>query len=602
MRVRLQGQPLDLLSMLIEHAGEVVTRDELQKRLWAAETYVDFEHSLNAAMKRLRAALGDSAQSPRFIETLARRGYRFIAPLNCPAEVPQDTAAPAPTTQPAKRRRPMVVTAAALAVILAAAGIMLANAYRSASRGSGPIRTLAVLPLANLSQDRNQDYFVDGMTDALRHHLQGISALRVISRTSSMHYRGSGKSLPEIGRELKVDAVVDGSVLRFGDRVRINVDLTEASTDKRLWSQSYEGDLRDIFALQASVAGKIASEIRVTLTEPERTRLTDPHAAYVRAADPDAYQKYAKGRYLSNRRTAAGLKMAIGFFQQAIDKDPEYALAYDGLADSWIPLGWYGYLAPSETFPHAEAAIEKALTADDSLAEAHTSLAFVKLYYDRDWAGAEREFRRAIELNSNYANAHHWYGEFLSLVGRHKEAIAESERARELDPLSNIINAWVSSRYFYARQYDRAIQDGRNAVEMDPNFGPARLVLGLAYEQKGMLNQAIREFEKATVVEKGSMYEAALAHAYGAAGRREEAARVAKHLEQMSESEFVSSYDLAIAHLAPGNEGRVFELLKAAVRERSPRAAFLGIDPRFDGLRGDARFRALLQSLGLPLP
>ena len=600
MRVRLQGQPVDLLSMLIEHAGEVVTRDELQKRLWAAETYVDFEHSLNAAMKRLRAVLGDSAQSPRFIETLARRGYRFIAPLNYPAEVKTETPAREPATQPVKRRQPTVMTAIALAVILAATGIMLANAYRGAWKGSGPIRALAVLPLANLSQDRDEDYFVDGMTDALRHHLQGISALRVISRTSSMHYRGSGKSLPEIGRELKVDAVVDGSVLRSGQHVRINVELTEARTDRRLWSQSYEGDLRDMFALQASVAAKIAGEIQVTLTEPERTRLTDPHAAYLRVT-PDAYEAYAKGRYLWNKRTAADLKRAIGFFQQAIDKDPEYALAYDGVADSWIPLGWYGYLAPSETFPRAQAAIEKALALDDSLAEAHTSLAFVKLYYIRDWTGAEREFRRAIELNPNYANAHHWYGEFLSLVGRHKEAIAESERARELDPLSNIINAWVSSRYFYARQYDRAIQDGRNPVEMDPNFGPARLVLGQAYEQKGMLNEAIREFEKATSLEKGSMYEAALAHAYGAAGRRDDAVRVVKRLEQMSESGFVSSYDLAIAHLTPGNEGRVFELLEAAVRERSPRVAFLGVDPRFDGLRGDARFRALLQSLGLQL-
>jgi len=271
------------------------------------------------------------------------------------------------------------------------------------------------------------------------------------------------------------------------------------------------------------------------------------------------------------------------------------------LADSWIPLGWYGYLAPSEAFPHAKTAIDKALSLDDSLAEAHTSLAFVTFYYNRDWAGAEREFRRAIDLNPNYANAHHWYGEFLSLVGRHKEAIAESEQARELDPLSNVINAWVSSRYFYARQYDRAIQYGRNAVEMDPNFGPARLVLGLAYEQKGMLNEAIREFEEATGVEKGSMYEAALAHAYRAAGRRDDAGRVVKHLEQMSQNEFVSSYDLAVARLAPGNEGRVFELLGAAVRERSPRAAFLGVDPRFDGLRGDARFRALLQLLGQPL-
>ncbi len=260
-----------------------------------------------------------------------------------------------------------------------------------------------------------------------------------------MHYRGSGKSLPDIARELNIDAVVDGSVLRSGDRVRINVELIHAGMDRHLWSNSYEGDLRDIFVLQAGVAQRIADEIRVTLTPPDRARL-----ARKRASNPDAYQAYSKGRFFWNKRTEVDLKKAIGFFQQAVGKDPDYALAYDGLADSWIPLGWYGFLAPSATFPQAKVAITRALNLDDSLAEAHTSLAFLNLYYDRDWGGAEREFRRAIDLNPNYANGHHWYAEFLSLVGRHGQAVAESQRARELDPLSNIINTWVSSRYFFS--------------------------------------------------------------------------------------------------------------------------------------------------------
>ena len=239
--------------------------------------------------------------------------------------------------------------------------------------------------------------------------------------------------------------------------------------------------MKDIFSLQAEVAQKIAEDIRVTLRPPDRARLARRHTP-----DPDAYLAYSKGRFFWNRRTEVDLKRAIGYFQQAIQKDPNYALAYDGLADCLLPLGWYAYMAPSETFPYAKVAVTKALTLDDSLAEAHTSLAFVTLYYDRHWANAEREFRRAIELNPNYANGHHWYGEFLSLIGRHEEAIAESERARELDPLSNIINTWVGSRYFYAREYDKAIEQYRNAMEMDPGFVPVHLVLGEALEQKHM--------------------------------------------------------------------------------------------------------------------
>ena len=282
LRIKLQGQPIDVLTMLLQHPGEVVTREEIQKRLWPADTYVDFEHSLNAAIKRLRAALGDSAQAPRFVETLARRGYRFIAPVSHPAEeVPQATEG---NQKPGGRGRFGVLAAVIAGVlVLAIIGINFAGVRTTLHNPGfpGPIRSLAVLPLANLSGDPNQDYLVDGMTDALRQHLEGISTLRVISRTSSMHYRGSGKSLPDIARELKIDAVIDGSVLRSGDRVRINVELTQAAMDKRLWSNSYEGDLRDVFALQAGVARRIADEIRVTLTPPDRTRL-----ARVRAIQP----------------------------------------------------------------------------------------------------------------------------------------------------------------------------------------------------------------------------------------------------------------------------------------------------------------------------
>lgn len=607
LRLKLCGQPVSVLALLLDSPGELVTREELQNRLWPAGTYVDFEHSVNAAVKRLRQALGDSAGSPRFIETVARNGYRFIAPLSRgPDDVSQpapqeDTGVPEPAAESKRdtaqwRRSPALTTVRGVVAVITVIAGALTGLYqtRQAHTRSGPIRSLAVLPLANLSGDPNQEYFVEGMADALRQHLETISALRVVSRTSSMYYRRGSKPLPEIARQMNVDAVVDGSVLRSGERVRINVELIQAPNDKRMWGGSYDRDLKDVFALQSEVAQRIADEIRVTVTPPDRARL-----ARRATPDPDAYLAYSKGRFFWNRRTEVDLKRAIGYFQQAVEKDPNYALAYDGLADCWLPLGWYAYMSPAETFPRAKAAVMKALALDDSLAEAHTSLAFATLYYDRDWVNAEREFRRAIELNPNYANGHHWYAEFLSLVGRHGEAIAESERARELDPLSNIINTWVGSRYFFARQYDRAIEQYRNAVEMDPAFVPVHLVLGHAFEQKHMYREAILELEKAVNLSGGSpVYMASLAHAYGMAGRRSEARKLFENLKARSKARYVSSYDLALAALGVGETSQALALLAQAVEERSPRAAFLGVDPRFDELRNDTRFKVLMVRIG----
>jgi TolB-like protein/DNA-binding winged helix-turn-helix (wHTH) protein len=339
-RIKLAGQPISVLAMLLERPGEVVTREDLQARLWPAGTYVDFEHSVNAAVKRLRQALGDSADSPRFIETLARNGYRFIAPLSegvddlsepagqKQAEKPQSTAQAKHTAKSVRFLAFPTVMAGVLLAIVIAGFIIWLRESRAAHTGPGPIRSLAVLPLANLSGDPGEEYFVDGMADALRQHLELISALRIISRTSSTYYRGSSKPLPEIARRLNVDGVVDGSVLRSGNRVRINVELIQTASDTRLWGGTYERDLKDIFALQAEVAQKIAEEIRATLSPPDRARLARRHAP-----DPDAYLAYSKGRFFWNKRTEADLKRAIGYFQQAIEKDPNYALAYDGLAD-----------------------------------------------------------------------------------------------------------------------------------------------------------------------------------------------------------------------------------------------------------------------------
>jgi TolB-like protein/DNA-binding winged helix-turn-helix (wHTH) protein/Tfp pilus assembly protein PilF len=607
LRIKLSGQPVSVLAMLLERPGEVITREDLQKRLWPEGIYVDFEHSINAAVKRLRQALGDSADSPRFIETLARTGYCFIAPVILhleeaalpAAKGASDVRQAAPSKAEANRRGFRVLPAALAGIVLITvivSGLVALRERPHTQASPTSIRSLAVLPLTNLSGDPEQEYFVEGVADVLRQDLEAISALRVISRASSMYYRGSGKPLPEIARQMNVDAVIEGSVLRAGNRVRINVELVQAANDTRLWGGTYDRRLEDIFTLQSEVAQRIADEIRVTLTGPERDRLARTHTA-----DPEAYLAYSKGRFFWNKRTEAGLKTAIGYFQQAIERDSKYALAYDGLADCWAPLAWYAYVRPGEVFPRAKAAVLKALALDSSLAEAHTTLAFVTFYYDRDWANAEREFRRAIDLNPNYANGHHWYAEFLTLAGRHAEAIAESERARELDPLSPIINTWVGSRYFFARQYDRAIEQYQHALQMDPAFVPGHLVLGHVLEQKRMYREAILEFEEAVRLSGGSpVYLASLAHAYGAAGKRTEARKTLDELRNVSGQRYVSAYDLALATLSVGDTDRAIALLAQAVDERCPRATFLGVDPRFDGLRSDPRFKTLAVRIGPP--
>jgi TolB-like protein/DNA-binding winged helix-turn-helix (wHTH) protein len=596
MKIKLQGQPVEILAMLLARPGEVVSREDLQRKLWAADTYVDFEHSLNAAIKRLRAALGDSAEAPRFVETLARRGYRFIAPVEADRSATREVPVALPEHR-SQRRRYILAGCLAFGGLLAAAVALDTAHVRDWIRGLGPsspIKSLIVLPLKNLSGDPEQEYFADGMTDALNAHLAGVSALRVISQTSSLLYKGTKKLLSQIARELNVDAVVEGSVLRAGDRVRISVQLIQVPIEKRIWGQTYQRNLRDVLDLQSEVARAIVDEIRIKLTLRERARL-----ARASEASPEAHLAYAKGRFYWNKRTEEGLRKAVEYFQQAVEKDPGYAAAYAGLADAWVPLAWYAYLPPREAFPPAKEAVTKALQLDPGLAEAHTTLAFITLYYDWDRSDAEREFRRAIELNPNYANAHHWYAEYLSLAGQHQRAIQESEHARDLDPLSNIINTWVGSRYFFARQYDMAIEQYRNAAEMDPDFVPVHLTLGEAYVQKGMYQEAIAELERAVSLSGGSpVYVASLAHACGVAGRTRDALKLIDELNKLSARRYVSSFDMAITFLGLGDKQRTFACLETAFEERSPRLLFLAIDPRFETLRSDSRFQRLLERVG----
>jgi eukaryotic-like serine/threonine-protein kinase len=461
----------------------------------------------------------------------------------------------------------------------------------------GRIQAVAILPLADLSEHAEPDYFADGMTEALITDLAKINGLRVISRTSVMQYKGVQRPLPQIARELNVDAVVEGSVLRSGNRVRITAQLIHAASDEHLWAESYERDLRDVLSLQGEVARAIANEIQVKLTSQDQARLVSAHSV-----DPEAYQLYLKGRFYWNKRTEAGLKRGIEYFHQAIDLDPNYALAYAGIADCYSLLGWdlFGALPPREALPIAKAAAKKALETDDSLAEAHNSLAWTKLAFDWDWMGAEREFKRAIELNPGYAITHHWYAECLAGMGRYAEALAEIRQAQELDPLSLIISSIVGWVFYFDRRDDQAIAEFRKTLELDPNFWVAHWTLGRAYEQKAMFVEAIAEIQKAIDFSGGSPLSlAALGHTYAVWGRRAEAERVLNELKESSKQGYISPYGIAAIHAGLGEKDQAFIWLEKAYEERSGWLIWLRAEPISDPLRSDPRFQDLLRRIGL---
>jgi serine/threonine protein kinase/tetratricopeptide (TPR) repeat protein len=459
------------------------------------------------------------------------------------------------------------------------------------------IDSIAVLPMDNLSGDPAEEYFADGMTDALISNLAKIGALRVISRTSIMMYKDTDKSLPEIAQELKVDAVVEGSVLRAGAGVRITAQLIEAATDRHLWAESYERDLRDVLALQSEVTQAIVREIKLKLTPQEQVRLVS-----TRSVNPEAYEAFLKGCYFWDKHSEDGLRKSIKYFEEAIEKDPTYANAYSGLAQSYIGLGSPGIevLPPREIMPKARAAAMQALKLDDLLAEAHTALGCVKLIYDWDWAGAEREFERAIQLNPSCALAHFYYSVYFTMMGRHEEAIAATKRALELDPLSLSINVVLGNQFYHARQYDQAIEHHLNMLEMNPNNWHARWSLGMAYAQKGMFKEAIAELEKAvTLSERNAFVLATLGYAYGLAGRRGDAIKILDEVTKQSKQRYVAPFAIAQIHIGLCDKEQAFQWLEKAYQERSATMAWLGVDSILDSLRSDPRFTELLKKMGL---
>jgi TolB-like protein/DNA-binding winged helix-turn-helix (wHTH) protein/Tfp pilus assembly protein PilF len=622
LRIKVQQQPMKLLEILLERPGEVVTREELRTRVWTDESFGDFDQAVNIAIAKLRSALGDSAENPRFIETLPKRGYRFIADVSVvdadarpkrPEPTDGDVTATEATDKDGTNNNEDKLQGAGLAVatkprhwpafqgivVLALVlGLPILAFWLFRSRGHTPtgIRSLAVLPLENLSADPSQSYFADGMTDELITDLAQISALRVISRTSVMVYKGARKPLPQIARELNVDAVVEGTVLRSGDQVRITAQLIDASTDKHLWSRSYEGELRDTLALQNTVARAIADQIRINLTPQEQAALKN-----AKVVDPQAYESYLKGRYFWNKRTAEGLKVALAYFNQAIEEDPKYAPAYSGLADTYALLGdWqYAVMTPKEAFPKAKASAIKALELDSTLGEAHNSLAFVLDGFDWDFDTAGKEFRRAIELNPGYATAHHWYAWHLSLLGRYDEAIAEMRKAENLDPLSLIINADLAELFVLAHSYDESIQQSRKTIEMDPNFALAHNQLAQAYLQKHMYAEAVAELQKAVQLSAGCpTCIANLARADVLSGNRSEAEKLLSDLKKHSNPGHSNAAEIAIIYASLGDTDQAMNWLEKGFEERFNPGVLLR--PGFDPLRSDSRFQNLVHRIGLP--
>ncbi|HEX5411317.1 MAG TPA: winged helix-turn-helix domain-containing protein [Terriglobia bacterium] len=585
--LHLPPQPVKILSLLASQPGQVVTREDIRKQIWGDETFVDFERGLNQCVSQIRTALGDDADTPRYIETLPRRGYRLIGPVE------------AVTGPQAGRRNGVRTFVFSAPVVVAALGALLAlnvGGFRDRLLHQGAalpkIESIAVLPLENLSRDPDQEYFADGITEELITDLGKISALRVISRTSVMHYKGTRKTLPEIARELNVDAVVEGTVQRSGNRVRITASLLYAPTDRHLWANSYESEMQDILVMRGEVAQAIANEIRIKVTPQERTRLARAHQV-----NPDAYECYLKGRYEWNKRTKQGLNKGLEYFQQAIRADPGYALAYSGVADTYSVLGDDAFQPGVEVYPKAKAAALKALDLDESLAEAHTSMGILLFQYDREHEAALKEYEAAIELDPNYANAHHWYAMSLACMGRSQEAIREVELARKLDPLSPRINANVVLVLYLGYQYDRAIAEASRALELEPDNPSVYHYLSLAYLQKRMPGEALESLEGTP-----DLAPQLLARAYTLNGNRKEALKILGKLTQKWQStrEDFSPYFTATAYVSLGDRDQAFAWLEKGLAEYNGQMSLLKVDPALDPLRSDPRFQELLRRMNFP--
>jgi len=601
--LKIHPQPLQVLSLLVKRAGQTVTREEIQHCLWGDNTFVDFERGINSCISQIRAALGDDPEKPRYVETLPRRGYRFIAPVTINGDlaahfvskrVSESSAAAMEAIRDSRAaaaagKRKYFLAALALAAVMA-----IAIGWQWHVRHSvAPIRSLAVLPFANLSGDPTQDYFADGMTEALITELGKVSELRVISRQSTMQYKGTNKSVPEIARELKVDAVVEGSVVRVGDRARVTVQLIEAALERHLWANSYDRQMSDVLTLHGEVARTVAKEIKVTLTPQDETRLADTRAAVNPAAD----EAYLRGRYFLDRRTKDDLDKALGDFQQAVALDPTFAPAQASLAEAYLGLAMYDPAHRAELLQNAQVASLKALDLDDGLSAAHYTQAAHRMTV-WDWSGAEAEYRRAIELNPNDAASHMWYADLLLSLGRTTEANAEIRRAQELDPASLEIYSAATAYLYYERRYEEFIDHCQGWVKRNPDLEwNYHHCLGAAYVQMGRHEEAIAELREA--LKSSTLFEhtaTELANALAVAGQRDEALKVLDRIENVP----WKTFGAALVYTGLGEKDEAFRSLNKAIDLRAPFATLLKVDPRFDSLRNDPRFAGLLRRMNLP--
>jgi TolB-like protein/DNA-binding winged helix-turn-helix (wHTH) protein/Tfp pilus assembly protein PilF len=597
-KIKLQEQPFQILHILLEQPGEVVTREEIQRRLWPSDTFVDFEHGLYNAIKRLREALGDSADTPRYIETLSKRGYRYIGSVNgTDSHGGATEAAASIETQSAHSSRYRPIAIAAAAVVAAASTVLALDLggvrSRLSSRVNVPaIHSLAVLPLTNLSSDPNQEYFAEGMTDALITELSQIRALKVISRTTTIRYKKTDKSLPQIARELGVDGIVEGTVQRSGERARITAQLIYGPGDRHLWAKSYERDLQDVLRLEQDIATVIAQEIRAQLTPQEEARLGQS-----RGANPKALEAYLQGHYRLNRiGRGAGredYRRAIEYFQQAIAEDPHFAPAYAWLAEIYDS----SFSAPNEIMPLEKAAVARALELDPRLAKAHQLLASIRFFYDWDWTGAERELKQAVDLDPNSAWTHNRISIFLAVVGRREEALSEAQRARELDPA----NEYLAETLTLFGQYDQAIEVLRKHLEFNPDDGYAHFNLFETYVLKGMQQESIKELQETWRLFGFDGVASSVRRAYGASGYQGAMQVSAKELEQLhAQKALVLPAEIAKEYAFLGDKEQAFKWLEKAYEERDGGIVFLARDAAWDSLRSDARFQNLLRRVGLP--
>jgi len=606
-KLRLRGQPLLVLEILLERPGDVVTREELKSRIWSADTFVDFDHSLHNAIARIREVLGDSAENPRYIETLPRRGYRYIGPLQdaedmdtpvlvATVEAPT-RAQDAGVNQERKKTlvplRPALVLVALLTVGLAA---WMTWRYVRGHAAVASIRSIAVLPLSNLSGDPSEEYFADGMTDQLITDLAKIGSLRVISRTSVMQYKGTRKNLPEIARELNADAIVEGSVIRSGERVRVTAQLLRAPTDQHIWAETYDRDRGDILKLQSEVADAIAQQVRAQITPAQRAQMRTAHTV-----DPAAYDSYVRGRiYFTTEFTKPdSLRKAQHLFEDSIQKDPNFALAYAGLADTYVYLAFDGAMPRDEASRSAKKTLARALELDDTIGEAYDTLGVLSWTFDWDWDSADRAFNRALQLAPSYSCALEDRVLFLAFRGRRAEALAAIAKIDQLDAGPN--SAGTESAAFYIlRDYPRLMEASRRALLLDPKNAWQHYNLGAAYQGTGRFQEAIAEYRKAIEMPGDDVprTSVALANADAALGRKAEADKIFRDLERNPKAS-ASPYIMATIYAGLGENDQALQSLEKASAEKSFPVDWLNSDLALDSLRSNPRFQDLLRHFAI---